>query len=266
MSQYPGHLTELARQAGERSAELVVAVGGDGTVNEVVNGLLRAPGQRPELAVLAHGTGMDFIRTHGIPTAPEAAIAVARDGRTRTIDAGRAVYTDAQGGRQERFFANVASAGLSGAVARRANQGSKALGGKISFFWALVNAFARWRNADLIVEVQGARREGRMTDVVVANGQYHGGAMWLCPEASPDDGLFDVLIVGDVTKADFIRSVAKIYRGTHLTHPKIELLRSPTVSVNAREPMPVELDGEQPGTTPVLFDVVPAALRVRVPR
>ena len=259
-------MSELARRAADDSTELVVAVGGDGTVNEVVNGLMRAAGERPELAVVAHGTGMDFIRTYGIPSDARAAVAVALGGRSRTIDVGRAVYADGHGGREERFFANVASAGLSGAVARRANQGSKALGGKISFFWALVNAFARWQNAELVVELDGARREGRMTDVVVANGQYHGGAMWLCPEASPDDGLFDVLVVGDVTKADFVRSVGRIYRGTHLTHPKIELLRSATVSVDARDPMPVELDGEQPGTTPVVLDVVPAALRVRVPR
>ena len=258
-------MTDLARRAAEDFAGLVVAVGGDGTINEVVNGLLRARGKLPELAVLAHGTGMDFIRTHRIPSDPEAAIAVAREGRARTIDAGRAVHGDEHGGRRERFFANVASAGLSGAVARRANRTSKALGGKVSFFWALVNAFASWRNAEMTVEADGVRREGRMTDVVVANGQYHGGAMWLCPEARPDDGLFDVLLVGDITKADFVRNVGRIYRGTHLSHPKIELLRSRRVSIDAREPMPVEVDGEQPGTTPVVFDVVPAALRVRVP-
>ena len=104
-----------------------------------------------------------------------------------------------------------------------------------------------------------------MQDVIVANGRYFGGGMLICPEASPDDGLFDVLLLGDVTKADLVRTMPKIYRGTHLPHAKAELLRGAVVSVDADEPLPIELDGEQPGTTPVRFDVVPRALRLRVP-
>ncbi len=104
-----------------------------------------------------------------------------------------------------------------------------------------------------------------MRDVVVANGRYFGGGMMICPEAAPDDGLFDVLLIGDVTKGDLLWTMPKIYRGTHLPHPKAELLRGAAVSVDAAEPLPVELDGEQPGTTPVRFEVVPGALRVRVP-
>jgi diacylglycerol kinase (ATP) len=104
-----------------------------------------------------------------------------------------------------------------------------------------------------------------MHDVVVANGQWHGGAMWLAPEARPDDGLFDVLLIGDVTKADFLLTAPKIYRGTHLSHPKVELLRSARVRVDAPVRLPIELDGEQVGTTPATFEVVPGALRIRVP-
>ena len=104
-----------------------------------------------------------------------------------------------------------------------------------------------------------------MHDVVVANGQYHGGAMWLAPGAEPDDGLLDVLLIGDVTKLDFVTTAPKLYRGTHLSHPKVELVRSRTVAVDAPERLPIELDGEQLGTTPVRFEVVPGALRVRVP-
>ena len=104
-----------------------------------------------------------------------------------------------------------------------------------------------------------------MHDVIVANGQWHGGAMQLAPEAQPDDGLFDVVLIGDVTKRDFVTTAPKIYKGTYLAHPKVELLRSRTVAVDAPERLPIELDGEQVGTTPVRFEIVPAALRVRVP-
>jgi YegS/Rv2252/BmrU family lipid kinase len=215
--------------------------------------------------VLSNGTGQDFVRTYRIPTKVDDAVAVALGGATREVDAGLVRYRAWDGSAGETYFANVGSVGLSGAVARRANSTSKALGGRISFFWALVNAFARWRNTEMTVELDGERRRGLMTDVVVANGQYHGGAMWLAPEASPDDGLFDVLAIGDITKTDFVLNVGKIYRGTHLSHPKIELLRSARVRVEAAVEVPVEIDGEQPGTTPAEFEIVPRALRVRVP-
>jgi YegS/Rv2252/BmrU family lipid kinase len=216
--------------------------------------------------VLARGTGQDFVRTYGIPTDVDGAVAVARDGATRTIDAGRVEYRSWDGSDATAYFANVASAGMSAAVAQRANSSSKALGGRISFFWALLAVFAGWKNTEVSVELDGESRRERMHDVVVANGQYHGGAMWLAPDAQPDDGLFDVLLIGDVTKADFARTAPKIYRGTHLSHPKVDLVRSASVAVDAPVPLPIETDGEQIGTTPARFDVVPGALRVRVPR
>jgi diacylglycerol kinase (ATP) len=215
--------------------------------------------------VIPFGTGMDFARSHGIPRKLDAAVDVAREGRVATIDAGRVSYKAWDGSAEEAFFANIASAGMSGAVARRANTTSKALGGRVSFFAALVRVFAGWRNTELRVEAGGESRSGKMTNLIVANGRYQGGGMLIAPEAEPDDGLFDVLVIGDITKRDFVLNVGKIYRGTHLSHPKIELLRSAAVSVDAEVPVPIELDGEQPGTTPARFEVVPGALRLRVP-
>ena len=147
----------------------------------------------------------------------------------------------------------------------RANSTSKALGGKASFLWATLAVFARWRNAEVSVDVDGEHREGSMLDVIVANCEWLGGGMHMTPNAKPDDGLFDVLLIGDMTKRDLVQTLPKIYRGTHLPHPKAEELRGATVRVDAETPLPVELDGEQPGTTPATFEVVPGALRLRVP-
>jgi diacylglycerol kinase (ATP) len=243
----------------------VVAVGGDGTLNEAVNGLMRA-GATAELATIPLGTGMDFVRTYGIPSAFDAAVGTARDGTARTIDLGRVSYRTWDGAGAERWVANVGSVGMSAAVAQRANGMSKLLGGRATFFYALVRVFLEWENTVVAVELDdGERREARLHDVIVANGQWHGGAMWLAPQAQPDDGLFDVVLIGDVTKWDFVTTAPKIYRGTYLAHPKVDLVRSRTVAVDAAERLPIELDGEQVGTTPVRFEVVPAALRVRVP-
>lgn len=239
-----------------------MAVGGDGTVNEVVNGLLRVDGA--ELAVIPRGTGVDFVRTFAIPGRLDDALAVAVGGRTREIDAGRATYRSWAGGVEESCFVNVASAGMSGAVAKRVNESGRGLA-KASYFMATLSVFARWRNTEVRVSVDDEIRGGPMHDVIVANCRYLGAGMMICPEAEPDDGLFDVLLIGDVTKADLVRTLPKIYRGTHLPHPKAELLRGSVVSVEADVPLPIELDGEQPGTTPVRFEVLPRALRLRVP-
>ncbi|MDP9308376.1 MAG: diacylglycerol kinase family lipid kinase [Actinomycetota bacterium] len=264
LSERPGQLTELARRAADEGGELLVVVGGDGTVNEVVNGLAGREG--PELAVIPRGTGRDFVRTYGIPHKLDEALRTARDGRTREIDLGRARFRSWQGEPAEWYFANIASAGMSGAIAKRANETSKALGGKVSYFWATFAVFARWRTSELAVTVGAETRRARMHDVVVANGRYFGGGMMICPGAEPDDGVFDVLLIGSLTKRDLLLTLPKTYRGKHLPHPKAELLRGPTVEIEAPEPLPVELDGEQPGTTPARFEIVPHALRLRVPQ
>jgi diacylglycerol kinase (ATP) len=240
-----------------------VAVGGDGTVNEVANGIA---GLQTELAVIPRGTGWDFVRTYGIPRKLEPAVEVALRGRTREIDLGLARYRAWDGTERESLFANIASAGMSGAIAKRANETSKAFGGKASYLWATLAVFSRWRNDEVRVRVDSEEHAGRMHDVVVANGRYFGGGMMISPEAEPDDGLFDVLLIGDLTKRDLMLTLPKTYRGTHLPHPKATVLRGAAVEVEAPEPLPLELDGEQPGTTPVRFEVVPRALRLRTPR
>jgi YegS/Rv2252/BmrU family lipid kinase len=262
-SEEPEHLRALARRAVELGAERVVAVGGDGTVNEVANGIIGA--HDVELAVIPRGTGVDFVRTFGIPTRLEDAVRVALEGAVREIDAGRVDYRAWSGDTGEMYFVNVAGVGMSGAVAKRTNESTKTFGGKATYFISTFAVFARWKNTKVRVSVDDEIRGGRMQDVIVANGQYLGGGMHICPQALPDDGLFDVLLIGDITKRDLVLTMPRIYRGTHLPHPKAELLRGAVVSVDSDDPIPVQLDGEQPGTTPVRFEVVPRALRLRVP-
>ena len=256
LSEQPRHLSVLARDVAD-DYDLLVVVGGDGTLNEVVNGVV---GKDVELAVVPAGTGQDFGRTYGLPEKPDDALRVALAGRTRTVDLGRATWP---GG--EHYFVNVGSVGMSGAVAQRANGMSKALGGRATFYYALVREFATWKNTEVTVRHDGGERRGRMHDVIVANGRWHGGGMKLAPDAAPDDGLFDVVLIGDITKLDFVTTSPKLYGGGHVHHPRVEVLRSATVEIEAAVPLPVELEGEPVGTTPARFEIVPRALRVRVP-
>jgi len=228
-----------------------------------VNGIA---GSNVELATIPLGTGMDFGRTYGIPTRFEDAVRVAVDGATRTIDAGRVRYRTWEGADAERWFANVGSVGMSGAVAQRANGMSKALGGRVTFFYALTRVFFEWENTEVRVQLDDGERRGRMHDVIVANGVWHGGGMKLAPDAAPDDGAFDVVLIGDVGKVDFLTTAPKLYKGRHVGHPKVEIVRSRVVSVESESHLPIELEGEQVGTTPAVFELVPGALRIRVPR
>jgi diacylglycerol kinase (ATP) len=265
VSERPGHLAELAAEAVRGGASELVVVGGDGTAHEVVDGLLRAElGSSVQLALLPLGTGKDFARSLRIPRRLGAAIEVARSARVRTIDAGRATFATPDG-EASAFFANFAGAGISGGIARRANQTTKALGGRISFLWATLAVFSRWQPVDMRIEVDGEPREARLLEALAMNGDYTAGGMWIAPEARPDDGGFDVVLIGDFSKVEFVTTFPKIYRGTHVSHSKVEIVRARELRVDAPSPLPIVLDGEQPGTTPVRFELVPGALRVRVP-
>jgi diacylglycerol kinase (ATP) len=264
----PGHATELVRAGLASGPRLVVAVGGDGTVNEVVNGFFdgdRAIAPEAELAVVPIGTGRDGARTYKIPGRPERALAIVAGGATRTIDLGRATYIAHSGAEESRLFLNIASCGLSGAVAERANRTSKRLGGTPSFLWATVATFARWKNVEFKVTMDDEQRELVANNTIVANGRYFGGGMHIAPDARPDDGLFDAIVFGDVGRLDLALNMHRLYRGTILRHPKASHRLARTVSVETARPLPIEIDGEQPGVTPARFEVVPAALRLRVP-
>jgi YegS/Rv2252/BmrU family lipid kinase len=266
LSERPGHLSELAREAVAGGATSLVVVGGDGTVHEVVDGLASTgAGGRVELGVVPLGTGRDFARSLRIPKRLDDALDVVRDGRLRTVDIGRATYMrgDVEA---HAHFANFAGAGISGAIADRANRTTKAFGGRLSFIWATLAVFSRWQPTEMTVEIDGDGRQVLLLEALAMNGDYTAGGMWVAPEASLEDGTFDVVLIGNFSKAEFTTTFPKIYRGTHVSHAKVEIVRARELRVDAPTPLPIVLDGEQPGTTPVRFELLPGALRVRAPR
>jgi YegS/Rv2252/BmrU family lipid kinase len=263
-----GHATELAREAVTAGEELVVAVGGDGTVNEVVNGFCYAAGTPlggpTALGVIERGTGCDFIRTFGIPKQLDRAVATIAAGRRHRIDLGRATCTT-PAGPSVRMFANIASCGMTGAVAERANATSKRLGGTPAFLWATAVTFLGWRNVEFHVRADDVERTLVANNVVCANCRYFGGGMKIAPTAEPDDGMLEVVLIGDVSKIDFILNLHRLYRGTLGRHRKVEELRARRIEITPVRTLPAELDGEQPGTTPVVYEIVPGALDLLVP-
>ncbi len=259
-----GHATELARVAAAESAPLVLAVGGDGTVSEIADGLAASSGTT-ELAVVQRGSGCDFIRTFGIPKDTDRALEIAIAGVARTIDLGRVQFVDGEGRPAQRHFINIASAGLTGVAADRVNRSGKPLGATVAFAWAAVATFVGYRNSRFRVQIDGEQIDQICNNAIVANCRYFAGGMKILPDADPSDGLLDVLVWGDVSKVDLARNLHKLYRGTHVDHPKATIRRARRVVITPELPLPIEVDGEQPGLTPATFDVVPSALRLRVP-
>lgn len=259
LTEASGHAVELARSARGAGAELVVAAGGDGTVHEVVNGLLAdGPGDDvPVLGVVPAGSGCDYAKTFDIPPDVEGAVGrLASDAAVRMVDVGEVSF-----GGQRRYFANIAEVGVGAEVTDRAARLPRWLGASVYFFgfWATLPRFEQ-RAAH--ISMDGAAYDGPLTNLVVAVGRVFGGGMRITPNADPSDGLFDVQIhLG--SKLDFLRAIPKVYKGTHLPHPRIREERAAVVEVACEPAGLIEADGEVLGHTPATFRTIPAALRLK---
>jgi len=256
-----GHATELAREASMAGADVVVAVGGDGTVHEVVNGLV-GPGGVPfgeaALGVIARGTGRDFIRSHAIPTKAADAIRAIAEGPIGKVDVGELIATDdPEGGRR---FANAASCGVTGAIALRANQMSKRLGGTPTFLIAAFQGFRGYTNTPVHVELDGRPMDVTASAIVCAIGHSLGGGIKVAHGARQDDGLLDMVLVGDVGAKDLALNLHRLYTGTLGEHPQITHVKGVEVKVSGATPLQIEADGELAGTTPSTFRCLPGAL------
>ena len=262
----PGDATRIARVASEEGRRFVVAMGGDGTVNEVVNGMLiddRAVADDPVLGVIGAGSGCDLIRTFGLPAdAPAAASHLAGE-TTRPLDVGRIGYVDHSGHPAVRYFANIAEAGLGGATAARAASMPRRLGPALYFFafWATLPGY---RPGSVRIEVDGGvAYEGRAVNVVVANARFFGGGMEVSPRSDPADGQLDLLVFNG-PKSDSFTMLPRVYRGRHLPHPHVVELKGPRFRVESEQPLEIEADGEVLGTTPATFEILARPMSLKV--
>ncbi|MBZ0161089.1 MAG: YegS/Rv2252/BmrU family lipid kinase [Notoacmeibacter sp.] len=262
----------LARAAVARGARVVVAVGGDGTANEVANGFLMADGTvtaSAALAVIPCGTGSDFGTSFGIDSDADAAIAAIASGRERLIDVGRAAFVDTDGQPASRLFVNIASFGLSGTIARNVNLSARSsrMPGRVKYLVATLKALASWQPMRIRLSADGRVLEREIMFAAVANCRYFGGGMMVAPEAEPDDGLLDLVIVNRTTKLYLARKIGLVYRGAHTILPEVEIIRAKRLEVEVADSAGtgtacLELDGESPGRLPCSFSLLPRALRV----
>ena len=259
-----GHAMELARIAASDGYRYLVAVGGDGTVNEVANGILHSTNaSTTTLGVVSTGTGSDFARSAGLARDYTTACANLTSSKRLTIDVGLVEY-QRDGKRQERFFVNSAGVGFDAAVVKETERLPKFFGGTIPYVAGMLRTLVSYKNKDIVLKVGDEEERHRVLNVAVANGNYCGGGMRIAPEAKLDDRLLDVVIIGDMGKLELLKEFPTVYKGTHINHPKVSVRKTRSVSIESAEPMLVYADGELLGECPAAFRVVPAALSLVV--
>ncbi len=270
----PMDAVRLTAQALLDGFERIVAVGGDGTINEVVNGFFHdgvAINPEAEFALLNLGTGGDFRKTFAIEAGFDASLARIADGRVRHIDIGRLSFVTADGKSGTRHFANIASFGLSGDVVDRVNRAvlMKRLSGRFVYTLASLTGVLRYKPKPVRLKVDNVFDDViTISTIAVCNGQFFGGGMRVAPDASPDDGFFDVIVLGAEPLRDTMKSMNQLYTGAHINNPNVKVFRGRSiiatpVEATARAPVLIEADGEAPGCLPAHFEVMPKALKFR---
>jgi diacylglycerol kinase (ATP) len=262
----PGHAERLAAAATDLGHDRVIAVGGDGTIQEVLNGLMAAgvgpDGGPPVLGIVPGGSGNDLARSLGLPTGALEALAVALGERTQPLDLGRATNDGSV-----RYFAAAGGTGFDAQVAfTMAGRTHRWQRGRAGYFLSTLNELRRFRNRELrlrLADDDGAREvEGHFLFVAFANGAYYGGGMQICPDASTNDGLLDICLVGDISRLGALRELPGIYRAAHVDHPLVEIVRVRELRIDGQAGTRVHLDGEPFGDLPVDITVLPAAVSV----
>lgn len=273
----PRHAIEIAEQAARDGRGVVIAIGGDGTIHEVANGLMRAHdggvSSLPKLGVIGQGTGGDFRKTLGIEHRLDKYCEAIAQKRTRKVDVGRFRYRDKSGGEAQAYFINILSVGMGGLVDEYVAESSGAMGGALTYFMASARALLKSEVGilDCVLYEKGQARDVEILtrQIAICNGRYFGGGMEVAPMARLDDGMFEVISLGAAAKLKFALGSSAIYTGKHVDKPETEIFRCDRIDIalrndSIRDIFPLDVDGEPLGTLPLQIELVPSVIDVFV--
>ena len=260
-----GHAIDYTRELISDGYRKIVAVGGDGTLNEIVNGVFTQDYCSPKdiiISMIPVGTGNDWGRMFGIPLVYEGAVKVIKEGKLMLHDIGVVSFYNGEK-KEKRYFINIAGLGFEAIVVRKTNkQKDKGNSNQAIYFYNLLSSLISYRHTIADITIDGKKSTSRIFSINVGNGRYCGGGMRQTPDALPDDGLLDITVIKDMGKFEIIKSLKLLYDGTILSHPKVDGYRSKNLIVTSETPLFLEADGESLGQAPAEFSIIPSAINV----
>lgn len=259
-----GHAAQLAQEAFMQGATTVIAVGGDGLLNEVINGYMQCPEavrKQASVGVFPKGTGNDFCKTIGIVPDEHQLADFLRQSSIKPVDVCRMQFRDVQRQPVSRYFVNIADIGIGGYASERVNKSSKILGATLSYVKAIILTFLSYKHRAVRVKAENFSWEGKVLLVVMANGRYFGSGLCIAPQAKPDDGKLQLVLLARVTLFDYLKHMGEVRRGEIIRHPEVQYLVSPFCNIEPLEECTIDMDGEFVGYGPIEARIVPEAVR-----
>lgn len=269
-TEHAGHSIELSAKAAEEGFDYIICVGGDGSLNEVANGIMQAKNRNASLdvkmGVLPHGTGNDFVKTVKSPHDCAGLKKLVDEDSCKEIDLGFVDFINPQGLESNRYFINITDIGMGGVVAEKLSRFSKALGPAITYQMAIISTLVSYRNQPVEAVADEFTFEGKVMNLIIANGKYFGSGMGVAPDAEVDDAKFSVVIVAEISLLDYVKNLGEIKKCKQIEHPQVMYKHAKEISVfSLAAPQPIDMDGEFIGYSPMKVKVVPRALKFLCP-
>lgn len=255
--------THCGTEAIKHGAQILIAVGGDGTVNEVANAILFHPNRsKLKMGILPYGKGNDFVRSLGI----RRDLARLRDniklGKSKRIDAGRLEFVGKEGEKSKRYFVNIADVGLGGLVTQMLRAGKPLWSSNLTYFWVIIKSFMKYRPANVRFTSHGFYHEGKVMSICMANGRFFASGLGIAPEARLDDGILEWVILGKISIWDYIKNIPNLKRAKKIQHPEVSYHQGTECSISSEIPLPIDMDGEFVGFTPLRCQVESRVLEI----
>jgi diacylglycerol kinase (ATP) len=264
LTERQGHARDLALEAVNENADIIISAGGDGTLNEVINGVMMASPELREkvlVGLFPQGTGNDFARTAKIPQSFEKLVQSILDQKYTQIDLGLLEYSLADGSRQQRYYDNVAEVGVGAKAVEIVNKSKKTLGSTATFLLGVIRAFIGYKQQSVHVKTPDFQWVGKIVAVCLANGNYFGSGLGIAPGAKLNDGKLSLVIVGNIRIVHFLRYLPSLRKLKLIKHPEVRYLETESCEISGKASYPVEMDGEGVGFTPIIATIVPSAIK-----
>lgn len=264
-TQHQGHAITLARQAAASQSEYVIATGGDGTLNEVVNGVLLSENKSVITGLLPCGTGNDFAKTIQVSNRLNDLKKLITNQQVLEADAGFIQYQNENNETQSRYFINICDVGIGGSIAKKLAGSNRWLGAFLTFQKAIISTFLTYKHSVVKSKADDFIYEGKILSYIIANGKYFGGGMGIAPDALPDNGEFEIVLGADISLTDYLKNFFTIRQCQKVIHPQMKYFQAKNIAIESATPLPIDMDGEFIGYTPLTAKIAPKALRLLSP-